>query len=152
MEKLGASVSVVQEYWEVFASLVVVQPTAVHLICAMDLHVDFARDHWAFETPVQVAMIHAHMVATIWVLPEHVHKEVAWEVEVAHLGMLSQSPRAAPPQVSQKSYNSFLRHSHLLVRLPLEAGSLLFLVQFQQTMLIKMVLPIATLDKPNCFL
>ena len=72
-------------------------------------------------------------------------------MEVAPLGMLIQDPRVALPQVSQKSYNSFLRHSHPLVHPPLEAESLLFLVQFQQTMKLKMVLPLVILEKLNCF-
>ena len=130
--------------------MAVVQPRAVHLTYAMDLRVDFARDHWVVETPAQVAMTHAHMVAIVWVLPAHVHKEAAWEVEVANLGLLCQSPRVATPQFSQMSYNSFLRHSHLLVHLLLEARFQLFLVKFQQTMKLKMVLLHQILGKPNC--
>ena len=146
----------VQECEKAFASLAVVQPMADQLTYAMDLRVHFARGPLPLVILVQVARLRIRVAATAWELLvsdfEVFHTEVALEVEVASLGMLSQSPRVAIPQSFQKSYNSFLRHSHPLVRPPLEAESLLFLVQFQQTMTLKMVLPLVILDKLSCFL
>ena len=81
MEKLDTSVSVVRECWEVFASLLVVQPKAVHLTCAMGLRVDFARGHLLLGILVQVAKLRIHMVATVWVLL--VYGFAAFHTEVA---------------------------------------------------------------------
>ena len=55
----------VQECYEVFASLAVVQPMADQLTYAMDLRVHFARGPLPLEILVQVARLRIRVVATI---------------------------------------------------------------------------------------